>query len=87
MVEDVRVEDAMIDKPHRLDLTATLNAISVVAPVIYGPVMLAAPRTTAVTFPCAKCSCTGIYVDYAGPGVSGGILTGCEKCGGKGWHS
>ena len=35
--------------------------------------------------PCKACSNSGWYVDYAGPGVTGGILVECKKCGGKGW--
>lgn len=35
--------------------------------------------------PCTRCSCSGIYLDYAGPGVAGGIATSCKACRGKGW--
>lgn len=35
--------------------------------------------------PCTKCSCSGIYLDYAGPGIHGGITTSCKECKGKGW--
>jgi hypothetical protein len=35
--------------------------------------------------PCSACSCTGKYVDYAGPGVPGGVLVPCKSCDGRGW--
>lgn len=35
--------------------------------------------------PCKACSSSGIYVDYADPGVVGGIATACKECGGRGW--
>jgi len=35
--------------------------------------------------PCTSCSCTGLYVDYAGPGVFGGVGVPCATCGGRGW--
>ena len=37
--------------------------------------------------PCTACSCSGVYVDYAGPDVAGGIAVACRKCGGTGWRS
>ena len=36
---------------------------------------------------CTACSCSGVYIDYAGPGVPGGIAVACRKCGGTGWRS
>lgn len=37
-----------------------------------------------LTSPCSACSCSGVYVDYAGPGV-GGVSVSCNGCGGAGW--
>ena len=47
------------------------------SPFVYGQAPLVA---------CTACSCTGVYVDYAGPGVAGGVAVACGKCGGKGWR-
>ena len=57
----------MIQKPHH-QLTASALPM-VVGQVIYGPIVLAVPNPTFANIPCAQCSCTGVYVDYAGPGV------------------
>ncbi len=36
--------------------------------------------------PCTTCSCSGIYVDYAGPNAQGyGYAVPCKTCDGKGW--
>jgi len=34
---------------------------------------------------CTKCSGCGFYLDYAGPGIAGGIKVPCKPCGGTGW--
>jgi len=34
---------------------------------------------------CPKCAGCGFYLDYAGPGVPGGIKVPCSKCEGTGW--
>lgn len=33
--------------------------------------------------PCTKCSCSGTYVDYAGPGMY--LAVPCSACQGNGW--
>ncbi len=43
-------------------------------------------ETTEPLVPCTACSCSGIYVDYAGPSAQGyGYGIACKTCGGKGW--
>jgi hypothetical protein len=54
-------------------------------PIVYGPITITVPVPTFAPIPCTACSCSGVYIDYAGPGVPGGIAVPCKKCGGKGW--
>lgn len=35
--------------------------------------------------PCTRCACSGVYVDYAGPGIVGGVAATCSSCNGRGW--
>jgi DnaJ-class molecular chaperone len=46
-----------------------------------GHVVLPAPGPLK---PCTTCACSGVHVDYAGPGV-GGVAVACKACGGRGW--
>jgi hypothetical protein len=34
---------------------------------------------------CKKCCGCGFYLDYAGPGIPGGIKVKCKSCKGTGW--
>jgi hypothetical protein len=75
----------MIDKPHRLELTTSVLPFAS-AQVIWAPAVISVPNPTFASVPCAACSCTGIYVEYAGPDYAS-VPVACEKCGGKGWHA
>lgn len=35
---------------------------------------------------CTDCASTGFYLDYAGPGIAGGVKVPCRGCGGRGWR-
>ncbi len=36
---------------------------------------------------CTTCAGCGFYLDYAGPGVTGGLCVPCKPCNGAGWVS
>ena len=62
------------------------TATPIAPAIVYGPLMITVQHPVFAPIPCTTCSCSGIYVDYAGPNVGGGVGVQCKACGGKGWR-